>query len=83
MVSQSATPGHKTPFRASWRVKDQLVVVFEPATQPESEGRQRSQPTVDRIGQLERLAALREKGVLTDEEFETEKLNILRQPSLN
>ena len=31
-----------------------------------------------RVDQLERLAALKEKGLLSDEEFETEKTAILK-----
>jgi hypothetical protein len=33
---------------------------------------------VDVVSELERLAALRDKGVLTDLEFETQKAKILR-----
>ena len=38
---------------------------------------QATQPAVDVAGQLERLASLRDRGVLTDAEFETEKRKIL------
>lgn len=56
----------------------QQSAMSAPAVDPASR-RHDSAPTVaDRLADIERLAALRKSGVLTDAEYEVEKLAILR-----
>ncbi|MXX79808.1 MAG: hypothetical protein F4Y69_02100 [Chloroflexi bacterium] len=61
----------RTPLADEWEQGSELVPPTELTLPTASQ-------SVDVIGQLERLADLRERGMLTDEEFEDQKRRVLR-----
>jgi hypothetical protein len=66
-------------FANTIRPKGFLTVTYEKAEPVRSQVRSApsSRPPDDRISQLRQLAELRDSGVLTDEEFHSEKARIL------
>lgn len=47
--------------------------------EPDSVGESKSESKVDPMEQLEKLSKLKESGILTDAEFETQKAKLLKQ----
>lgn len=66
----------------SVRIQTKSIAINPTVALGEGQGEAQSEtpvPSTDRIGQLERLQKLLESGILTREEFDIEKLKILRE----
>lgn len=61
----------------AWEVQQQEAATQAAASQAAAAAQYRAPAPTDVAGQLERLAALRQQGVLTDQEFEAQKAKIL------
>ena len=82
VVRTAAVAGTATAVsnRVSRRQSQKWAAQEAPAPQPQAYAAPPPQPAAggqDRIGKLKDLAALREQGVLTDQEFAAEKARIL------
>ena len=72
------------PRRTGWRSIGVPMVADQDTPGADSQGREptpagaRPDETNDPVDQLQRLAELREQGVLTEDEFTAEKQNILQ-----
>ncbi|MDD3265849.1 MAG: SHOCT domain-containing protein [Burkholderiales bacterium] len=67
-------------FGITWVIALILAFIYEPETlQNNKSSIHQSHSYNDYIHQLERLAELKDKGILTEEEFESKKVSILEQ----